>query len=85
MRWCSTAASFIRSERAPPLVLQGDNAIRAPKEEAEQVVAILEADGRTVDAHYYPNEGHDFVKRENQIDALERAISWFDNYLRGAK
>jgi len=34
-----------------------------PRRRAEQVVAILKADGRTVDAHYYPNEGHGFVKR----------------------
>jgi dipeptidyl aminopeptidase/acylaminoacyl peptidase len=64
-------------------VLQGDNDIRVPKEEAEQVVAILKAEGRTVDAHYYPNEGHGFVKRENQIDALERTIDWFEKYLKG--
>jgi dipeptidyl aminopeptidase/acylaminoacyl peptidase len=77
--------TFIRNERAPLLVLQGDNDIRVPKEEAEQVVAILKADGRTVDAHFYPNEGHGFVKRENQIDALERTIAWFDKYLKGAR
>jgi dipeptidyl aminopeptidase/acylaminoacyl peptidase len=64
-------------------VLQGDNDIRVPEEEAEQVVAILKADGRIVDAHYYPNEGHGFVKRENQIDALERTIAWFEKYLMG--
>jgi len=42
-------------------VLQGDNDIRVPKEEAQQVVAILQGEGRTVDAHYYPNEGHGFA------------------------
>jgi dipeptidyl aminopeptidase/acylaminoacyl peptidase len=77
--------TFIRHETAPLLVLQGDNDIRVPKEEAEQVVAILKAEGRTVDAHFYPNEGHGFVKRENQIDALERTIAWFDQYLKGGK
>ena len=71
--------TFIRNEPAPLLVLQGDNDNPVPKEEAEQVVAILMADGRTVDAHYYPNEGHGFVTRENQIDALERTIAWFEN------
>jgi dipeptidyl aminopeptidase/acylaminoacyl peptidase len=74
--------TFIRGARAPLLVLQGDNDIRVPKEEAEQVVAILKGEGRTVDAHYYPNEGHGFAKRENQIDALERTITWFDQYLK---
>ena len=74
--------AFIRNTRAPLLVLQGDNDIRVPKEEAEQVVKILQDAGKTVDAHYYPNEGHGFAKRENQVDAIRRTIEWFDRYLK---
>ena len=75
--------TYIRNEKAPLLVLQGDNDPRVPKEEAQQVVDILKEEGRVVDAHYYPNEGHGFVKRENQIDAIRRTIAWFDQYLLG--
>ncbi len=75
--------TYIRNEKAPLLVLQGDNDIRVPKEEAEQVVSILKQEGRTVEAHYYPNEGHGFSKRENQVDAMRRTIAWFDHYLKG--
>jgi dipeptidyl aminopeptidase/acylaminoacyl peptidase len=75
--------TYIRSEKAPLLVLQGDNDPRVPKEEAQQVVDILKQEGRVVDVHYYPNEGHGFVKRENQIDAIRRTIAWFDQYLMG--
>ena len=75
--------TFIRNCRAPLLVLQGDNDIRVPKEEAQQVVSILDKAGKTVAAHYYPNEGHGFMKRENQIDAIQRTIEWFDRYLKG--
>ncbi len=77
--------AYIRNEKAPLLVLQGDNDIRVPKEEAEQVVKILQDEGKTVDAHYYPNEGHGFAKRENQVDAIRRTIEWFDRYLKVAK
>jgi dipeptidyl aminopeptidase/acylaminoacyl peptidase len=35
-----------------------------------------------VDAHFYPNEGHGFAKRENQIDAIRRTVEWFDRYLK---
>jgi dipeptidyl aminopeptidase/acylaminoacyl peptidase len=73
---------FIHSAKAPLLVLQGDNDIRVPKEEAQQVVDLLKADGKTVDVHYYANEGHGFVKRENQIDAITRSIDWLDRYLK---
>ena len=73
---------FIRNEKAPLLVLQGENDIRVPKEEAEQVVKILQQEGRTVDAKYYPAEGHGFAKRENQVDAIRRTVEWFDKYLK---
>lgn len=75
---------YIRKETAPLLVLQGENDIRVPKEEAEQVVDILKKEGKTVDVHYYPQEGHGFAKRENQIDALRRIVEWFDKYLKTA-
>jgi len=75
--------TFIRKAKAPLLVLQGDNDIRVPKEEAVQIVDILEKAGTVVSAHYYPNEGHGFARRENQVDAIQRTIAWFDRYLKG--
>ena len=73
---------YIHNVKAPLLVLQGDNDPRVPKEEATQVVELLKKDGKTVDAHYYANEGHGFEKRENQIDAIRRTVDWFDKYLK---
>lgn len=78
----ASPVTYIRNEKAPLLVLQGVNDIRVPKEEAEQVVSILKREGKTVDAHYYSDEGHGFLKRENQIDAMRRTIEWFDRYLK---
>ena len=75
--------TYIHNVKAPLLVLQGENDPRVPKEEAEQVVELLKKDGKTVDAHYYPNEGHGFEKRENQIDSIRRSVEWFDKYLKG--
>ncbi len=74
--------TYLHAAKAPLLVLQGDNDPRVPKEEAEQVVKLLKRDGKTVDAHYYPNEGHGFEKRENRIDAIRRSVEWFDKYLK---
>ncbi len=76
--------TYIHHATAPLLVLQGDNDPRVPKEEAVQVVNLLKQDGKTVEAHYYPNEGHGFTKRENRIDALRRTVDWFDRYLKKA-
>lgn len=75
---------YLANAQAPLLVLQGENDIRVPKEEAEQVVSILRQHGKTVDVKYYAAEGHGFEKRENQIDAIRRTLAWFDKYLKGA-
>jgi dipeptidyl aminopeptidase/acylaminoacyl peptidase len=75
---------FLRKERAPLLVMQGERDIRVPREEAAQVVDILKKEGRTVDVVYYPQEGHGFMKREDQIDEITRMVAWFDKYLKGA-
>jgi dipeptidyl aminopeptidase/acylaminoacyl peptidase len=76
--------AYIHDVRAPLLVLQGDNDPRVPKEEAVQVVELLKKDGKTVEAHYYPDEGHGFMKRENRVDSTARTVEWFDRYLKGA-
>jgi len=75
--------TYIHDVKSPLLVLQGDNDPRVPKEEAQQVVDELKKDGKTVDARYYPQEGHGFTKREDRIDAIERTLAWFDRYLKG--
>lgn len=74
--------NYLQNATAPLLVLQGDNDIRVPREETEQVVDILKKHGKTVEVHYYPNEGHGFAKRENQIDSMRRTLEWFDRYLK---
>jgi dipeptidyl aminopeptidase/acylaminoacyl peptidase len=74
--------TYLGQTRAPLLVLQGENDIRVPKEESEQIVDYLRNQGKLVDVHYYPEEGHGFAKRENQIDAIERTVQWFEKYLR---
>jgi dipeptidyl aminopeptidase/acylaminoacyl peptidase len=74
---------YLNNAKAPLLILQGDNDVRVPKEEAQQVVNLLQKGGKIVQAHYYADEGHGFVKRENQIDAIKRSIDWLDRYLKG--
>ena len=46
------------------------------------MVTPLKKDRKVVDAHYYSDEGHGFMKRENQIDSIQRTEEWFDRYLK---
>jgi len=70
--------------RAPLLVLQGENDPRVPRNEAEQVVKALRDAGKPHEYHVYPGEGHGFRTTEDRIDALRRALDWFDLHLRRA-
>jgi dipeptidyl aminopeptidase/acylaminoacyl peptidase len=78
----TSVMKYVNAEKAPLLLLQGENDVRVPKEEAEQIVDRLRAKGNIVEARYYPQEGHGWRKREDQIDALRRTVDWFDRYLK---
>ena len=57
---------------APLLVIQGANDPRVVQAESDQIVDSLRSRGVDVDYVVYPDEGHGFTKRENEIDALGR-------------
>ena len=77
--------TYIANAKAPLLSLQGENDIRVPRGQAQEVEDILKARGRTVETVFYPAEGHGFRKRENQLDALQRTLDWFERHLKPAK
>lgn len=76
--------TYIKAAKAPLLSLQGENDIRVPRGQAQQVTNAIKAKGGVAEVVFYPDEGHGFVKRENQVDSLRRTIAWFDKYLKAA-
>lgn len=77
--------TYIRNIKAPLLSLQGENDIRVPRGQAQEVADMLKAKGTISETIFYPAEGHGFLKVENQTDALRRTVAWFDTYLKGEK
>ncbi len=71
--------------RAPLLILAGANDIRCPVEEARQVAEAVRRAGGVAEVHVYPDEGHRFGKRENQVDAFERAARFLRAHLARAE
>jgi dipeptidyl aminopeptidase/acylaminoacyl peptidase len=76
--------TYLANAKAPLLSLQGENDIRVPRGQAQEVEDILMAKGSTVETVFYSAEGHGFRKRENQLDSLKRTVEWFDRYLKSA-
>jgi dipeptidyl aminopeptidase/acylaminoacyl peptidase len=81
----SSPLTYITAATAPLLSLQGENDIRVPRGQAQQVTDAIKARGGVAEVVFYPAEGHGFAKRENQTDALRRTIMWFDRYLKPAQ
>ncbi len=78
----SSPLTYIKAAKAPLLTIQGENDIRVPRGQAQEVNDILKAKGNVVETVFYPAEGHGFEKRENQLDSLRRTVEWFDKYLK---
>ena len=64
--------NFIDKIKAPLFLMAGGNDPRCPKTEAEQVAAAIKKNGGVVQLKIYENEGHQFSRVENNIDAYQR-------------
>jgi dipeptidyl aminopeptidase/acylaminoacyl peptidase len=67
----------------PIMVLQGVNDPRVLKVESDEIVAAVKAKGVPVEYLTFPDEGHGFVKKENEIKADSRILEFLDKYLKG--
>ncbi len=69
--------------RAPLMVIQGANDPRVPPAESEQIVGRLRDRGVEVRYETFPDEGHGFTKRENQIRAFTAAGDFLLHHIGG--
>jgi len=67
----------------PMLVIQGANDPRVLKQESDEIVAKVRANGVPVEYIVFPDEGHGFRKRANRIAASDAYVRFLDQYLKG--
>jgi dipeptidyl aminopeptidase/acylaminoacyl peptidase len=65
------------------LVLQGTNDPRVLQVESDEIVAGARKNGTPVEYVLFPDEGHGFRKKENQIKAAKVTLDFLDKYLSG--
>jgi dipeptidyl aminopeptidase/acylaminoacyl peptidase len=70
---------------APVMVLQGANDPRVLKVESDEIVAAVKRKGVPVEYVLFPDEGHGFVRKENEIKGYTQILHFLDRYLRGQK
>lgn len=66
----------------PLIVLQGSQDPRVLQVESDEIVAGVRKNGVPVEYVLFEDEGHGFVKKENQIEAYSRVVKFLDTYLK---
>ena len=64
------------------IVLQGANDARVLQVESDEMVAAVRANGVPVEYVVFPDEGHGFRKKENQIVGYRAVLKFLDEYLK---
>lgn len=65
----------------PLIVFQGSNDVRVLPIESDEIVEGVRKNNVPVEYVVFPDEGHGFVKKENQITASKRTLEFLDKYL----
>ena len=76
---------FAHQITKPFIVLQGANDPRVLQIESDEMVAEAKANNVPVEYIIFPDEGHGFSKKENNIIASKKTLEFLDKYLKGKK
>ncbi len=68
----------------PLIVLQGANDPRVLQVESDEIVAAVKANNVPVEYVVFPDEGHGFVKRENESRGYAAVLKFLDKHLKGS-
>jgi len=67
----------------PLMVLQGANDPRVIKPESDDIVAAVKKNNVPVEYIVFPDEGHGFAKKPNQIKGYGAMLAFLDKYVKG--
>ena len=67
--------------KRPMIVLQGANDPRVLQVESDEIVAAVKKNNVPVEYIVFPDEGHGFVKRENEIRGYKAILNFLDTHL----
>lgn len=67
----------------PLMVLQGANDPRVLQVESDEIVEAVKSNGVPVEYVLFPDEGHGFVKKENEIKGYGQILVFLDKNLKG--
>lgn len=68
--------------KQPVMVLQGSKDPRVLQVESDEIVAAAKKNGVPTEYVIFPDEGHGFIKKENQIEAYSKVLKFLDKHLK---
>ena len=78
----SSPITFIKNVKTPTLVVVGERDGECPAPQSYEFWHALKARGTPTELVVYPGEGHMFRDSAHKRDLIERAIAWFDKYVK---
>ena len=74
--------NFIKNAKTPSLIVVGDSDGECPAPQSYEFWHGLQAFGVPTEFVIYPHEGHMFANPVHSRDVVNRAVAWFDQYLK---
>ncbi len=80
--WQWSPLKYVKQAQTPTLFIHGEQDNDVHITQAEEMYMGLKRRGVEAVLVRYPREGHGLVEPNHRVDALDRAISWFDKFLK---
>ncbi|MBL7809102.1 MAG: prolyl oligopeptidase family serine peptidase, partial [Saprospiraceae bacterium] len=71
-----------KNVKNPIMVLQGANDPRVLQIESDEIVAAVKQNNIPVEYLVFPDEGHGFVKKENEMKGYSGVLTFLDQHLK---
>ncbi|HET6668748.1 MAG TPA: S9 family peptidase, partial [Pyrinomonadaceae bacterium] len=80
--WQWSPLRYVKQAQTPTLFLHGEQDNDVHITQAEEMYMALKRRGVETVLVRYPREGHGLREPQHRVDALERALAWFDRFLK---
>lgn len=81
LHWERSPIAHARDAYTPTLILHGAEDLRVPLGQSQELYTALKVRGVPTELVVYPREEHGFSERGHRLDAMERVLKWFGEYL----
>jgi dipeptidyl aminopeptidase/acylaminoacyl peptidase len=75
-----SAMTFIKQAKTPTLILHGQQDLRVPTGQAQELYLGLKRNDVPVSLVFYPREGHGLGEPRHQLDKMRRELAWMTQW-----